>query len=774
MKMFSYIFPDNPIALAIVYFLIVIFAIWLITLAIRWVLLVSRRRQIRRCADVGILSDALRRRLSLNKSDETTPSDLLEFQEQANTAFISFCETKKLKPKSAIAKHLRAIFDAGINESRLEISPLVKNTSSYLLRASNLFRSALSLFIIIGLLGTLIGLASTLGELSQISPEEQAISAPSSNQTTSQPTTTESIQERAAESLKPLLEQLKGAVAPSIWGVFFTIVGVLLFGLFLQLSHTPLKDSLERHTLVDWVPALIPTPSQSLWEKLQVSEKQIQASLETAKDVARLAASLQDDSSDLSKSVRDAKETIPQLTTASIQLGNFSDKFVNAVNALTPFQKELHQLYEQLQNESKTFHEAVKENTEREQLFQSGVREQLDSQKLHIVTLLHGFNAYEKAYIAARERIDKNLDQLLQDAKNAYQSLAERNKEVINTIVSTLRDPLSKDLATGLGKVENSLDVRLTALSKSLELLHSPLDRAASGLEGTLENLNNRTEILLKEVQQEFFNRNRLQDEQVAKIVDLTNQFSNLLEQLSSNNKVLTEYEQALGANVNELVQNVGSLGGNINLWNQSFSSGEFSNLLEQIASNNKLLTEYEQVLGAKVIELAQNIGSLGGNVNGLNHSLSSGQFPNLLEQLASNNKLLTEYERVLGAKVNELAQNVGSLGGNINVLSQSISSNGRVSESELRSESISELKRFVSSNEQLVTQLQTLVNTLKNQRRPTAEPFTRPPVNIQQPTPPPVEVQQPTPPPVDLQPPIPEKENLLKRTGKRLLFWRR
>jgi hypothetical protein len=770
----SYLIPDNPIALAIVYFLIILFAIWFIALGIRWVLLASRRKQVRRCADVGILADALRLRLSLNKSDETTPSDPGEFKEQAHAAFVSFCETKKLNPKSTIAKHLRAIFDAGINESRLDISPLVKNTSSYLLRASNLFRSALSLFIIIGLLGTLVGLASTLGELSQISPEEQAISTPSNNQNTLQPTTTESIQERAAKRLKTLLEQLKSAFAPSIWGVSFTILGVFIFGLFLHLSHTPLQDALERHTLVDWVPALIPTPSQSLWEKLQVSEKQIQASLESAKDVAKLAASLQDDSSDLSKSIRDAKETIPQLTTASIQLGNFSDKFVNAVNALTPFQKELHQLYEQLQNESKTFHDAVKENIERDQLFQSGVREQLDSQKLHIVTLLHGFNAYEKAYIATRERIDKNLDQLLQDAKNAYQSLAERNKEVISTIVSALRDPLSKDLAAGLGKVENSLDVRLTALSKSLELLHSPLERAAGGLEGTLENLNNRTEILLKEVQQEFFNRNRLQEQQVAEIVDLTDTFSNLLAQLSSNNKVLTEYEQVLGTKVNELAQNVGSLGGNINLWNQSFSSGEFSNLLEQIASNNKLLTEYEQVLGTKVNELAENIGSLGGNVNGLNQSLSSGKFTNLLEQLASNNKLLTEYERVLGAKVNELAQNVGSLGGNINVLSQSISSNGRVSESESRSESTAELKRLVASNEQLVTQLQTLVNALKKQRRPTDESFTPPPIEFRQPTSPPVESQQPTPPSVELQPPVPEKENLLKRSGKWLSFWRR
>ncbi len=770
MKPSSYFIPDNPIALAIVYVLLVLFAIWLISLAIRWVVLTRRRKQIVRCADVSILSDALRRRLALNNSDK--PSELQAFREQANTAFIDFCETKKLKPKSAIARHLRAIFDAGINESRLEISPLVKNTSSYLLRASNLFHSVLSLFIIIGLLGTLAGLASTLGQLSQISPEGQAIRASSSNQNTAPPSVSESPQERAASGLNTLLKQLKSAFAPSIWGVLFTIVGVLLFGLFQQFSHTPLKDTLERHTLVDWVPALIPTPSQSLWEKLQVSERQIQASLETAKDVAKIANSLQDDSSDLNKSVRDAKETLPQLTKASIQLGNFSDKFVNAVNALTPFQQELHQLYEQLRNESKTFHESVKENIQRGELFQYGVTKQLDSQNKQIADLLNGFNAYEKAYIATRERIDKNLDQLLQDAKNAYLSLAERNKEVIATIVSNLREPLGKDLADGLGKVENSLEVRLTALGKSLELLHIPLERAAGGLEGTLENLNNRSEKLLIEVQQEFFKRNIIQEQQVAEIVDLTAKFSNLLEQLSGNNKALTEYEQVLGANVNDLVQNIGNLGSNINLWNQSFSSGEFSNLLEQLSSHNKVLTEYEQVLGSNVNGLAQNVGNLGSNINGLDQSLSSGKFSNLLEQLSSHNKVLTEYERMLGANVSELAQNVGSLGGHINVLNQRLSSNGRVSESGSNPESLAELKRFIVSNEKLVAQLQTLINILRYQQQSTDASFTSRPVDFQQPTPRPVASQEPTSQPDDSQQPI--EESLLKRARNRLSFWRR
>lgn len=120
MKISSYLIPDNPFALAIVYFLGALFVIWLVLLVIRWIRLARRKKQVEACADVSILKKALQSRLSLNDSDN--PSELQEFREQANAAFTDFCAAQKLKPKSAIARHLRAIFDAGLNESRLETS----------------------------------------------------------------------------------------------------------------------------------------------------------------------------------------------------------------------------------------------------------------------------------------------------------------------------------------------------------------------------------------------------------------------------------------------------------------------------------------------------------------------------------------------------------------------------------------------------------------------------------------------------------------------------
>jgi len=648
----SYLIPDNPIAFAIVILLGGLFGAWTILLAIRWVLLSRRYVQLRACTDVSILEGIVRKKGLLG---DATGGQLLAFKQEADAAFKEYCLAKKLKEHSIIAQHIRAIFDAGINESRLEVAALVKNTASYLLRSTTLLRSVLSLFIIIGLLGTLGGLASTLGQLSQISPEgtESASPAPV---TTQQPIpadrTNGDTQQRAASGLRTILQQLKFAFAPSIWGVSYTIIGVLLFGLFVQVSATPLRDALERHTLVDWVPALIPTPSQSLWEKLQVSERQIQASLESAQDVAKLAKSIQDDSSDLSKSIKDAKTTIPQLTKASEQLVTFSDRFVNAVNSLTPFQQQLRELYEQMLTESKTFHATVKDNIERGELFQQGVTKQLDAQNNQIVALLNAFNAYEKAYLTTREQIDENLDRLLQEARKAYLSLGERNQDVINAMVAGLRDPLGHDLNEGLSKVQSSLDVRLEKVSKTLEELHAPLDRAAGGLEGTIANLNSRTETLLKEVQQEFFRRNELQQQHVTGVQNLTK-------------------------------------------------------------------------------ELAQ-----------------------VLDQLSKSNKLMTEYEQVLGKNVSTLAQHLGSLGGNIDVLNQNLTSNGKPSERNAHSESNAELKRLIGLHEQLVNELRSLVENLR--RRPTAAPVNTGPVR-------PAIIQE-----------IPIREGFFRRAGNRLAFWRR
>ena len=104
---------------------------------------------------------------------------------------------------------------AGWNESRLEVSELINHTTSNLFRWNNLFRSVLAVFIVIGLLGTLFGLTDSLTDLS-----------PALKESTANETNTEN-SERMTQALGNLMDDVKGAFAPSIWGIIFTVLGVI-------------------------------------------------------------------------------------------------------------------------------------------------------------------------------------------------------------------------------------------------------------------------------------------------------------------------------------------------------------------------------------------------------------------------------------------------------------------------------------------------------------------------------------------------------------------
>src|SRR5258705_483725 len=103
-----------------------------------------------------------------------------------------------LKKDGPVALHLRAIFEAGWNESQLDVRALIQNTSNVFLRGNNLHRSLLSTFIVLGLLGTLFGLADALSSLDVLTKNGELNSA------------------ELNAGLKILLGSLKSAFAPSI------------------------------------------------------------------------------------------------------------------------------------------------------------------------------------------------------------------------------------------------------------------------------------------------------------------------------------------------------------------------------------------------------------------------------------------------------------------------------------------------------------------------------------------------------------------------------
>ena len=504
----EYLFPTNLIALGILTFLTTFFFYWLIELIRYWRWLRTERKQIENKQNVQPLVTARQERdRGREDNDQKTNPE--------NT-FSKFCTEGSLDRGSPIAKHLNAIFLAGWDESRLEVGELINHTTSELFKRNSLFRSVLAVFIVIGLFGTLFGLADSLTGLFP------ALKANVASETSAENS------EGMIQALGILLEGMKGALAPSICGIFFTILGVILYGAYLQFACHPIKAVLERLTLTVWVPQLYPTTSQNLIQTLQKSEEQMRSGYQTAAQVHELVENVQGNISEFNENLKRANAITEPLSDSATQinkaaldistaanmlntgftesLGKFSQEFTANVTRLTGFQDEIRSLHKEFQNA------ANQKLDEQDQ--------KLDEQTQHLVKVLDTLKSYEDAYIKSREQIDETLQKFINKATEANTSIHERNREwfekintdnrkefseirgQLKTDLTEFQQTLEKELKTlsntlagNLKNVQKSLDERLGVLNERLENFDTPLKGAVDEIKKTfdeqLKTLNN-------------------------------------------------------------------------------------------------------------------------------------------------------------------------------------------------------------------------------------------------------------------------------------------
>jgi methyl-accepting chemotaxis protein len=596
MKILEYLKPENPIARWIVYVLVGLFVFWLGSLL--WSLWrhLRYRGQINRCTDVGGL-----RAQDLVVKDGKTGS-ALTLPGSGERVFRAFQIEKGLQKGGPVAGHLCAIFEAGWNESQLDARGLIKNTTDELFRINTLHRSLLSIFIILGLLGTLFGLADTMASLNTLLRGTAQLN----NDTLSQ-------------GLQRLLGTLKGAFAPSIWGVSLTVLGVLIFAFYLRIVALPLGGLLERITLTVWIPQLVPTASQKLLEKLQLSERQMQRSFEAAQEVAKFAEGIQHKTGAFGETLDLTTKSLRQMGKTADGLETFSRNFVNAVSILTSFQEDLRALYQQMVGESRSFQENVQRNIAGAEGFQQRIQEQLNGQHEQLVQVLNALQSYEAAYVTNREKIDEKLGAVLIQAERAFQSLGERNEEIGQALDGALGKPLREDLSLGLGALESQLQERLVevkdtllvqlgSLGDRLRQLDAPLKNAADKFSDTFSNFNEYTNEWRTTLQREFASQNETNQQQLKRLDLLSEEIPALLQQLtiSSNNfsessSSFTTQGQELSQHTNELSQNIAALGRGVDALSEQVSKqriGGGDRLAELLAEQTDISQELTRRLG--------------------------------------------------------------------------------------------------------------------------------------------------------------------------------
>ena len=635
--MLEYLFPETLIAFGIIWVLIGFFSIWFIGLVIYWRWLRTERRRIENNQNIQLLVNARQER-DRGREDNDQKAD-------PENTFSEFCEESSLNRRSPITKHLKAIFVAGWDETRLEGSELINHTTSELFKWNNLFRSMLAVFIVIGLLGTLFGLADSLTRLSPALRESVASESTIENnekRAVNQPSTENS--QKMTQALGELLDKMKGALAPSIWGIIFTIIGVIVYGIYLQLACHPVKSILEGSTLTVWIPQLYPTTSQRLIQTLQQSESQMRQGFETAAQFSEsvkkvhgnidefnesltqasaITQPLSDSVTQINKAASDISAAADVLNTSFTEsLDKFSKEFTSSVNNLAGFQEEIRKLHQQFQD---TANEKLDQQTQR-----------LAEQNQNLAITLDVLKNYESLYVDSCQQIDNTLKSFLNQINEANTNIEATNRKFLEGINTTNREwikeiqaQLKTDLAIiqpTLKEVQGTLDKRLTELKNQLQFFQVPIERAANQIEGTIASFTRIMEGVVGDIKSEYKKQsesiekqNKNYAAQLTGVKSLNESVKNLLTQLDESSRNQKEAVNTLSTNVGGLTTDIQSLDTAI----KSFTadSGDISQSIGAIKGHVETLGTasqqfVEKVEKADVTPLTANIGKLNTAIN--------------------------------------------------------------------------------------------------------------------------------------------------------------
>jgi ABC-type transporter Mla subunit MlaD len=572
MSIDHYLEPSNFAAWCVVYLMATLFLLWFGLLIAACIRHRSAELQIGKTKDAGeclrTVTSGFSEVAAAGGHGSTKPDE-----NPRDKIFHAYLASKSLTANCEIALHLRAIFEAGWNRSQLDVRSLVRNTTDHLFRCNSLLRSILSVFIILGILGTLFGLSDTLGNLSG------------------------SIRRAASfndmlKGVQGIFETLKSAFAPSILGAFLTALGLLLMSIYTRAFAVPLTVLLERTTLTVWIPQLMPTPAQARTAVLQLEEDQAQRSVQAVEQVAKFAESFREKADGLDQAMDHADVRLRQMSETASGLQDFSQRFSTSVDRLVPYQTELKALYGQMVSESHVFQQSVQKNIAGSQEFQSQVQRQLAAQHEQLSGLLKALQSYETAYIKKREDIDEKLTVLLTQVKETFGQLSRRNDELAQAMDAGVGKPLRENLEKGLnavqvelqrqlGDINAALLAQLNGIVQQLGRLGEPINDAARGLADTFANFSESSRQWFEKMQHEFASQNEKSQKQLQHVEVLAEHLPKLVQGLTASSQELAhtsghaaEHGRTLEKHVIALSQDVSLLRESIVMLARQFSGG--------------------------------------------------------------------------------------------------------------------------------------------------------------------------------------------------------
>ena len=452
------------------------------------------------------------------------------------------------KATEVLFEHLKDIYDAGTKNSRLDSELLVKNTISKIFTNIDIVRTGISMFLVIGILGTLVGLAISIssfhGENFMMSGQVQSLAMTS-------------------EELTKMFGNLRGAFAPSMWGVFLTIVSVLLYTYFIQEKCiNALTEKLTIFTIRYWLPSLYPSDFQ----RSEMTRVKLNKTIENAEGINDGVTKLEKNLNESNTTVKALSDTAKKITDAALRFDKSTTKFTKLEQLYTDL-KESNEAYSQsiqklVGNASKERQAAYEEyvnlakrNTADVKIYQDAMQkkfEMLQQQLLQRANLetqnfeirIHSLNEamkqqsgdFAKVIDSQNAHLAGIIQQLQQYNNSFYMSFDDTRKQLlqsiqankdsvkVNQLISRENQKLEQELQTVISKTIGSQDALLKAVtapimeqlkqvSASLNAINEPLRGATQSMQVMMENNAKALNYLIQPLQESM---ERLQENKAS------------------------------------------------------------------------------------------------------------------------------------------------------------------------------------------------------------------------------------------------------------------
>lgn len=376
-----------------------------------------------------------------------------------------------------IFDHLRAIFEAGYKSSRLDADLLVKNTINKICDNVDIIKSFISVFLVIGILGTLVGLAISIGSFNGNS---FLINAQANH---------------TASELSTLFGNLRGAFAPSMWGVGSTIIFVILYTILIQQSINNLENKLTADTIKVWLPVLYPTDFQ----KGETTMVELKETIQNAEQINKGANNLVDN-------LDQANSSVKAMMDVSNSIRNAIEKFESGSDKISELEKSVTLLKENIENNNASFQkwfvEAVQNTTKYQsdgrQFFleqASALRENFDLQNKQVQEMVLKLSLYDENAFKTNESLNRSLlesieqqKRILEQVQTTADDLDRRNKHIIDAVGTPLQSNL-QDISEHLNSTLGEMTKELQQTTKAMDRIGNPLQDSADDISKMISNI---------------------------------------------------------------------------------------------------------------------------------------------------------------------------------------------------------------------------------------------------------------------------------------------